>query len=495
MQKDKPGQESSAGATRKEQPVCDEKELPKLPSERVWELCREELLEDLYGEACGAVRKLAQDGDDSFSAARLYSDWCFRKLIALLGKRVGQTSQGKASDLTISLREGRSSGARFLDPAAGKSVTLTYRLRNRNSEAADGEPDAVLLLERQERNLSCQVIFLVRSASNPGPAVIGEEEAETLSRYRKASLLRLSSSPHSLLEEVASGAYLLIPPKDPGQEPVFFGDGEAGDTGVLPFLPRVTEQVEAVLDRALSLLPKADLKRPALSPELEEELQKADWSSREVLVGTVRTPEQLQFNLKKKGYYVPEKFLSEKLASIQYIALFEETADGKLEIVRYGEVTGVRKIERGKIPVPMRKNADPDEPYHYFTVKSWELLEHPVMASQRELGRPQLTNRFLLEHCSNAYLLFSVKTEKEYRLAKEIGRVLEDLENAGDAALYPLNETKALVLFEGCFTVVTDRGEVLERIPMTELQNALHIGFEKIKSFLKRKGAEDGDLH
>ncbi len=468
-----------------------------LPSDGTDRKAYQDMLEDISREACEEVlSSVPFAGQDPLSAARrLYSGWCFLKLMALLRKRVGLiSSERKTPDVTVTLREGKRFGVRFLDPDTGKTVTLTCRREDPDIEAARWSPDAMITLERQERNLSCHTVFLIRYGGKnadpvfEGKAGLSEDDAGALCRYRDAALRKLLSSPRFLLEKTVSGAYLLYPSKSSKKEfgtPFLYRSAEADGTGALPFGPGVTQPVEELLEKLFSVSPEPDPERPALSRELEEELAKVDWSLQEVMAGTVRTEEQLRFNLEKKGYYAPVKFIPSGSLPVRYIALFEENSEGRSEIARYGEVTKTGKIKRGTIPVAMRPKADPDELYYYFTVKSWEPLQRPVAVSGGDPGRPRFTNRFLLKHCRESYQLFAVSSEEEYRLMTEIGKALENPEEPENAVLYPLDGTGALVLFEGCFVVVTYEGKVLKRIPMAEFRSAPRVGFEKVKQFFK----------
>lgn len=50
------------------------------------------------------------------------------------------------------------------------------------------------------------------------------------------------------------------------------------------------------------------------------------------MVGTVRTAEQLQFNIDKQGYYVPAKYITDDLLPIRYIALHEEAIGNQCSV-------------------------------------------------------------------------------------------------------------------------------------------------------------------
>src|SRR5699024_3779474 len=98
-----------------------------------------------------------------------------------------------------------------------------------------------------------------------------------------------------------------------------------------------TELVENFLAELVADSSESAFERASLPRGIEEKLAKVDWSVKDVMVGTVRTAEQLQFNLDKNGYYVPAKYISDKQLPIKYIALLEEGLGGTSGIKRYGE--------------------------------------------------------------------------------------------------------------------------------------------------------------
>lgn len=218
-----------------------------------------------------------------------------------------------------------------------------------------------------------------------------------------------------------------------------------------------------------------------LSQEDETALSNMDWSVKEVMVGTVRTPEQLQFHLDKRGYYVPARHLTKEQFPIRYIALHEEDLGEKSGILRWGEVTSVRTLKRGQIPVTMRPGADPKEAYLYFTVKEWMDLPRPITIRDTYRGKPQFTNFFLLLHCTESYQLFAITSPEDFRL---IAALTQSPTDTAAACLYHL-ENRAVFQADGYFIITDSKGKILEKVSVQSFANRPRQSFWQLKKALK----------
>ena len=153
-----------------------------------------------------------------------------------------------------------------------------------------------------------------------------------------------------------------------------------------------------------------------LTAKTEEELSAIDFSVRDILVGTVRTAEQLDYSLQTKQYYVPAKFMEYAPFPIHYIALYEEEVGTEPGIRWIGKINTVELIKRTNIPVNMRHDTDPSETYYQYTVESWQQRTPAISISGTRRGRPAFTCKFLFENCTKSYQLFSITSSKDYRL-------------------------------------------------------------------------------
>lgn len=220
----------------------------------------------------------------------------------------------------------------------------------------------------------------------------------------------------------------------------------------------------------------------------EEKLGRVDWSVRDVLVGAVRSPQQLRFNIENTCYYVPARHLPQDRLAVGFIALHEEDLGEEPAIRRFGQVADIQKVKRGSIPVPMRPGADPQEEYWYFTLNGWKELPRPIRIRDTFRGKPRFTSRFLLEHCTCSYQLFVISNEEDYRLMVELGRGLETLFSAPSGGIrYPIREGFHLRLTQNDLTVLRDSGEVCEKLTLSSLGKHPCAGFIKIRKALEQR--------
>jgi hypothetical protein len=191
--------------------------------------------------------------------------------------------------------------------------------------------------------------------------------------------------------------------------------------------------------------------------------------------------------MEHKGYYVPARFVSDKHLPIRYIALYEQDLDSEDGIRVYGEVLTAMKMRRRMIPVTMRMNGDPEEVYYYFTVRKWEPLPQPILIQDSRRGRPQFTNKFLLDHCTKSYQLFSISSEEEYRLMVEINKAFDHLRadiGEDNTAVYRINDKHSVIVSEGYFTITNDNGDILDRISVSSFTLSPRAGFGRIKRII-----------
>ena len=185
------------------------------------------------------------------------------------------------------------------------------------------------------------------------------------------------------------------------------------------FVPTETERLTALLSES-----------PAAPLDCSDDaLAQVDFARLPVLVGTVRSDEQFDYCVRTNSYYVPAKTLTAEELPLSAVALYEEGLTRRAGIKRYGEITDIRVVKRGDIPVPMSRD-NPDEAYYLFTVESWQYLDRPIALQDTRRGKPMLTNRFLLESCGRSYQLTAIRSPEEYRLCQLLCGIANELDTA-----------------------------------------------------------------
>lgn len=146
------------------------------------------------------------------------------------------------------------------------------------------------------------------------------------------------------------------------------------------------------------------------------------WDSPSVLVGTLRSPHQLDVCLGCGFYHVPACHIPEDRLPVSYVALYQSRS-------LFPEDCGIRFYGRVKRCIPVRRwqiseiPKNSHELYYRLEVDSWQQLESPV--SVREIPFTHLfTNLFLLQHSKETPEL-SLETPVKYQYCQALRRSLE----------------------------------------------------------------------
>ena len=217
----------------------------------------------------------------------------------------------------------------------------------------------------------------------------------------------------------------------------------------------------------------ARLKDPSSIPAdcTDDELAAADFSHRDVLIGTVRSDAQFDYTLASLSYYAPVKTVPPHDLPVRLVALYEEGLTRRPGIKRYGEVTEIRVVKRSDIPVPMSRS-NGEEAYYLFTVKSWEYLDHPIGIVGTSRGRPAFTTEFLLTHARRSYQLVSITSAAEYRLTQVLCLAyLEATEDPAIETFRRVGDSHIIGIGGGMLSLIHARGEILFRCPLRAMEN------------------------
>lgn len=204
------------------------------------------------------------------------------------------------------------------------------------------------------------------------------------------------------------------------------------------------------------------------------------WEKKDTMVGTVRSWEQLTYNLSHKCYYVPGRFLTEEQLPIRYIALYQRDEHEIPCIFQVGEVVQTEVLPRGRIPVSMRAATDPEELYYFFTVKEWEMLPHRIEIRDTPWGKPLFTHHFLLDRCKVSWELFALSDSRDYCLLQSLHHLLKH--KKGTVSL--TGTDRVLTLKRGILTITDTKNTTLERVSLKAFKDAPRDTFLRLKKGL-----------
>ena len=356
--------------------------------------------------------------DDSLQQLpELYRVWCLLQLATLLRERWPMVCQSvvrlSEDAILVHLAAEHSPYLRFQDePQTG---TIYLLLAEYPSAPPDNRPQPVIWLKKTGKRPCGCVFEAVYGARPSGMAGLAELQ-EAYHRRNELAYENRSAAPGTVF-----GAFVLYPGT---------GDGDCRNlsrsyTGGIPLLPGNTASVARLLDKLVSGVPMLDFPAFPWPEELEQRLEQVDWSQRDVLVGALRNPHQLQTCLKRHFYHIPVCRVPKEVHPIHYVAIYQSRKlfGDEAGICYYGEVAEYNAVPRHTIrEIPSYS----DEPYYRFAIKKWHTLPQPIQLQDAGAVN-RMTSLFLLQNSRTDTTLW-LENETAYRLH----RILQELaERAG----------------------------------------------------------------
>lgn len=432
--------------------------------------------------------------------AVLYEYWCFIKLNSLMKQRYELLSQDiikvAGTGLFVSLAKGQRSRVRYRNPENGEVITLSYNPKEISGATVPQKPDNVLSLKKKGAKVDYEYVFDAKYKINPaldgslyqkmyqtpGPQ---EEDINTMHRYRDAIVYQRDASPY---ERTMFGAYVLFPYRnqDEYRKHRFYKSIEQVNIGGLPFLPSSTELVAEMLDELISDSPDSAFERATLPTGIEDRLAKVDWSSRDVLIGTLRSNAQLQTCLEKNFYYIPANLVNDEDLPVHYVALFQTPRifSDKAGIHYYGEILRTALVRRKNIREVPQTHGDPDALYYRFQIREWVILNRPILPKESGFVR-EFTNMFLLENVEYVPELL-ISSEEEYRFYTELKRRTGiALENNESSAGFELGDIK--VLFDGGQILIYSDSKVVGSCSTTDFLRKPNAMFRRLRACINSR--------
>lgn len=156
---------------------------------------------------------------------------------------------------------------------------------------------------------------------------------------------------------------------------------------------------------------------------IEGKLAKVDWKKRDVLVGVLKSQQQLEICKEHHFYYIPASRVGEEYLPIHYVAIYQSrNLFGKENgIYLYGEVTRCSLLRRKEITETGGQPRNPEKLYYRLDVREWKELPRPI-AVRESASVALFTNLFLLLHSREVPDL-RIASEEEFRLYYELKRL------------------------------------------------------------------------
>ena len=373
--------------------------------------------------------------------AVLYEYWCFIKLNSLMKNKYQLLSQDiirvNGAGLAVSLTKGKGSRVSYVDEKTGDEIVLSYNPTESKLPTVNQRPDNVLSLKKKGSRTEFEYIFDAKYKMDPsvpgsyyhdricplpGPK---DEDINTMHRYRDA----IVSENYSRYERGMIGAYILFPYANEQEyrQHRFYKSIEKVNIGGLPFLPTATNLVSEFLDELVYDSPDAAFERAILPKGIEKKLAKVDWNRRDVMIGTLRSREQLNICIEHMFYHTPAINIPDSNMPLRYVALYQSRAifQDEAQIAYYGEVKRVQKVKRKEIKEIPYEAYRADEEYYRIEIRQWRKLAFPIRIG-RGIQYAAFTNEFLLKHVQRAPELF-LRSEEEFRLLTELKRYELDI--------------------------------------------------------------------
>ena len=284
----------------------------------------------------------------------------------------------------------------FLNPETNEKILLKYK--------PTAETDILLTIDSGSDLGKRKYIFAPKYLAGANTAALSDG-VNLMHRYINTPIG--SSNP--------LGAYLLFPSNNSN-------DTDTSSVCAIPFLPGESETLTRFINAVISENEPKSILFPA---EVEASLSGVNFDKLDVIIGSLGSVRQMEDNLEKLYYYVPEcNFEAERLP-IRAVALYQsEKMFGSEAGIRFwGYVTDCKRVQRKKIKFPMRHN-NPDEWYYAFRIEKWNDLPSPILIKNETVYKPRYTNLFLLQNSVDTNELFNTHSSEEYRLMYELRQVI-----------------------------------------------------------------------
>ncbi|MBB6637615.1 restriction endonuclease-like protein [Cohnella thailandensis] len=385
--------------------------------------------------------------------AQLYEYWCFLKIHELLSRKYELLQQDiikvDRTGIFVKLDRGHNATMKYRNSRNGEVFTLYYNSlpSGEKTPTVGQRPDNILTLKKNDSAHEYKYIFDAkyrlnpayegtpyhRDYKNPGPE---ESDINTMHRYRDAIVYEDGNGRE--LERSMFGAYVLFPYHDEEKfrEHKFYKSIELINVGAFPFLPNSTNLMEAFLDEIIMDSPEKAYER-STRPRGTKDYYRDKFSGKNMLVGSLRGPSQLEDALRYGFYHVPLKNISDHkvLTQLEYVALYQSREKFKQPehtgVQWYGRIVDWKVLQRKEITERPPRVGSEEKLYVKFIVEKWLKRQTPIIPGGQGIYTLLYTSKYLFDRARE---LAELRLEAEEDLAlwrekRRLGPVIVELDH------------------------------------------------------------------
>ncbi len=373
---------------------------------------------------------------------RLYEYWCYLKLNRILKENEDKYRLVKSNlidvdylGIYVTLNTGHRAEVKYENKETGECFSLIYNHKYSNERegiTTAQKPDNILSLEKKDLTSQDKVeykfVFDAKYRLDPGDEKKygpGPEEdtINTMHRYRDAIVSRDKSD----YSREMVGAYVLFPydNEEKFKNHPYYKSIEKVNVGAFPFLPDHTDLVKEFLDNIIQETSLGNFERNVL-PQGTEDYQQTIKFKQDVMVGSLRGKEQLEYCKENNLYYIP--YNSSLLQhNLKYVALYQskEKFNSNSGIKYYGIINNIEIKQRSEINTPYSSGRK-DKKYIIFQVNEWQELKQSIQPEGYGVRRYIYTNYMLLKKADTLPEL-SLQTVKQWRIWLELKRMKKEI--------------------------------------------------------------------
>ena len=216
-----------------------------------------------------------------------------------------------------------------------------------------------------------------------------------------------------------------------------------------------------------------------LQDEYEDYVREEDLSVLNTMVGTVRSKEQYEINIRYNFYHIPARFVDSP-ENIEYIALyrskniFDKDEPG---VKHYGKVLSYGKVKRSEID-ELKLSFNPDDDYYRFEISEWKELEFSVKARENGPSVYLLTSKFLLFNSKYFYELF-IDSNELYKLHLGLGDIVNGVYDGFFIGDFHIRVWRKKIVIKSNDDKFTFNVSEYRRYPHATLKKIAHIVLEE----------------